>query len=217
MTATRTHADVRRIDPPVLYFGTPVALICTLNSDGTPNLAPMSSWWALGRIVVLGLTSSGQTVANLRRTPELTVNLPNPELWEHVERLAPLTGADPVPDAKIAQGFRHESRKFDAAGLSPIRSELVEPPRVAECPVQMEARVRRIDSLPAVGDDEPPCAVHVEVVATYAHANVAIPGTDHVDVDRWRPLLYLYRHYVAAGDRLGATFRAFRETGQPPG
>ena len=34
------------IEPAILYFGTPVVLISTLNEDGSPNLAPMSSaWW----------------------------------------------------------------------------------------------------------------------------------------------------------------------------
>lgn len=35
----------RTIEPTTLYFGTPVALISTLNPDGSPNLAPMSSAW----------------------------------------------------------------------------------------------------------------------------------------------------------------------------
>jgi flavin reductase (DIM6/NTAB) family NADH-FMN oxidoreductase RutF len=35
----------KTIEPTILYFGTPVALISTLNPDGTANLAPMSSAW----------------------------------------------------------------------------------------------------------------------------------------------------------------------------
>jgi flavin reductase (DIM6/NTAB) family NADH-FMN oxidoreductase RutF len=31
------------IEPGILYFGTPVVLISTINPDGTANLAPMSS------------------------------------------------------------------------------------------------------------------------------------------------------------------------------
>ena len=38
----------RTIEPTILYFRTPVALISTLNEDGTPNIAPMSSAWWLG-------------------------------------------------------------------------------------------------------------------------------------------------------------------------
>jgi flavin reductase (DIM6/NTAB) family NADH-FMN oxidoreductase RutF len=42
------EAEFRTIEPKILYFGTPVALISSLNEDGATNLAPMSSFWALG-------------------------------------------------------------------------------------------------------------------------------------------------------------------------
>jgi flavin reductase (DIM6/NTAB) family NADH-FMN oxidoreductase RutF len=42
------ESKFRTIEPKILYFGTPVALISSLNEDGTTNLAPMSSFWALG-------------------------------------------------------------------------------------------------------------------------------------------------------------------------
>src|SRR5580704_2526100 len=42
------EAEFRTIEPKIPYFGTPVALISSLNEDGTTNLAPMSSFWALG-------------------------------------------------------------------------------------------------------------------------------------------------------------------------
>jgi hypothetical protein len=46
------------------------------------------------------------------------INLPGPRHWAAVERLAPLTGSDPVPPHK--QGaFRFEPAKYEAAGLHP--------------------------------------------------------------------------------------------------
>ena len=45
MDATDQHVA---ISPEILYFGTPVAVISSLNADGTTNLAAMSSFWALG-------------------------------------------------------------------------------------------------------------------------------------------------------------------------
>src|SRR4029453_11075439 len=48
------------IEPSILYVGTPVALLSTANDDGTINLAPMSSAWALGDVVVLGVGEAGQ-------------------------------------------------------------------------------------------------------------------------------------------------------------
>ena len=49
------------ITPAILYFGTPVVLLSTENENGSFNLAPMSSAWALDQMIVLGLGTGGQT------------------------------------------------------------------------------------------------------------------------------------------------------------
>ena len=54
----------RRVELPVLYFGTPVALITTVNPDGSSNISPISSAWALGDRYMLGLGADGQAVAD---------------------------------------------------------------------------------------------------------------------------------------------------------
>jgi flavin reductase (DIM6/NTAB) family NADH-FMN oxidoreductase RutF len=56
----------RTIEPKILYFGTPVALVSSLNEDGTTNLAPISSFWALGWTLVLGLLDETKTADNFR-------------------------------------------------------------------------------------------------------------------------------------------------------
>jgi flavin reductase (DIM6/NTAB) family NADH-FMN oxidoreductase RutF len=124
----------RTIEPKILYFGTPVALISSLNEDGTTNLAPTSSFWALGWTIMLGLLDETKTAENLARHPECVINLPAPGMWREVEKLAPLTGKNPVPQIKAKQ-FRFEKDKFAIAGLTPIASELVRPARAEQCPV----------------------------------------------------------------------------------
>lgn len=109
------------ITPKILYFGTPVVLLSTENEDGSANLAPMSSAWALGHVVVLGLGSDGQSAHNLAHRPEMVINLPAAHQWQAVERLAPLTGRNPVPAEKRDQ-FRYEAAKFSAAGQTPQAS-----------------------------------------------------------------------------------------------
>jgi flavin reductase (DIM6/NTAB) family NADH-FMN oxidoreductase RutF len=87
------------ICPPVFYFGTPVALITTRNADGTSNISPISSAWALGDRYLLGLGTGGHAMTNLRRLPEL-VNLPSADQAPAVEAIAPTTGSWPVPPHK---------------------------------------------------------------------------------------------------------------------
>ncbi|MHC0432638.1 flavin reductase family protein [Streptomyces sp. O3] len=193
------------ISPSILYFGTPVALLSTENPDGTPNLAPVSSAWALGHTVVIGVGEQARTAANLAERPELVVNLPSADLWSAVERLAPLTGADPVPAAKRAV-YRHEPDKFAAAGLRPLESERVRPPRVAECPIQLEATVRK---LTPAGPDGGFRIAECDVVRVHAAASVVVPGTEHIDPAEWSPLIYSFRHYFGlAQPELGHGFRS---------
>ncbi len=122
----------KTIDPTILYFGTPVALISTLNPDGSANLAPMSSAWWLGWSCMLGLGQMGQTSDNLIRTRECVINLPSDDLVSQVDRLALTTGKDPVPEKKRQWGYRHEQDKFGIAGFTSVKSESVGPPRVGE-------------------------------------------------------------------------------------
>src|SRR5947209_3682011 len=102
----------REIEPSILYFGTPVVVISTLNSSGSTNIAPMSSAWWLGWNCMLGLGQSSQTARNLLRERECILNLPSDDLVGSVNRLAKLTGTDPVPPHKQAMGYRHEPDKF---------------------------------------------------------------------------------------------------------
>jgi flavin reductase (DIM6/NTAB) family NADH-FMN oxidoreductase RutF len=202
-TPAETGGGHLAITPSILYFGTPVVLLTTENEDGSANLAPMSSAWALDQVVVLGLGAQGHTARNLTVRPDLVINLPGPRQWAAVERLAPLTGSDPVPPHK--QGaFRFEPAKYEAAGLHPEPAELVRPPRVAECPIQLEARAAlvRPDATGAF------LIVEAHVLKVHADPRIVIPGTQHVDPARWSPLIYNFRHYFGLGPELGHSFRS---------
>ncbi|MFD7135588.1 flavin reductase family protein [Streptomyces sp. NPDC059894] len=192
------------LSPSILYFGTPVALLATENADGTPNLAPVSSAWALGYTVVLGVGRESRTAENLAARPEVVINLPGPGLWRQVEALAPLTGADPVPEAKRAV-YRHEGDKFAVAGLTSQPAETVRPPRVAECPLQLEASVR---SMAPGGADGHFWTVECEVLRVHADASVVVPGTQYIDPSAWSPLIYNFRHYHGLAPELGHGFRS---------
>ncbi len=193
------------VEPTILYFGNPVVLISSMNPDGTVNLAPMSSAWAVGWNVMLGLGKSGQTFENIERTRECVLNLPSEKLWREVERLAPLTGRNPVPAHKEAYGARFEPRKFETADLHTLESLHVAPPRVLECPLQIEARVSAVHDL---GDGATSAAVEVRVIHVHAEEDLVTPDRRHVLPEQWHPLIYNFRHYFGLGSELGRTFRA---------
>ena len=183
------------IDPPILYFGTPVVLISTENDDGGANLAPMSSAWWLGDRCLLGLAAESCTTENLLRRGECVLNLPSAALVDHVDRIARTTGSDPVPAGKRRRGYRHVRDKFRAAGLTPIGSDLVRPPRAAECPVQMEATLRDAHEVGPHGR-----ALALEVAVERVHADPEIvPEPDRIDPDAWRPLIMSFQQFYGLG------------------
>ena len=98
------------------------------------------------------------------------LNLPSADMVAAVNRLARLTGSNPVPEGKLRKGYRHEADKFGAAGLtgSPRRPW---PPRATECPVQLEARVDAVHGLAADDDKWRGRLLSIEVRITRVHVD----------------------------------------------
>lgn len=188
----------RTIEPTILYFGTPVALISTLNPDGSPNLAPMSSAWWLGWTCMLGLGQMGQTSDNLIRTRECVINLPSEDLVSHVDRLALTTGKNPVPEKKREWGYQFEPNKFDVSGLTPVASETVKPPRVQECPVQMEGVVHHHRPF---GKNVSANVFEVHITRLHVEESLLIhgEGRPHIDPVRWKPLMMSFCRFFGMG------------------
>lgn len=55
MDPMKQMLNTETIQPKILYYGTPVILLNTLNEDETVNISPISSSWALGDCIVLGV------------------------------------------------------------------------------------------------------------------------------------------------------------------
>lgn len=191
----------RTIEPTILYWGTPVVLITTLNEDGSPNIAPMSSAWWLGWSAMLGLGSMGQTSDNLLRTRECVLNLPAADQVTYVDRLALTTGKDPVPEKKAAWGYRHEPDKFACAGLTPAPSQTVAPPRIAECPVQMEAVVKNVHPF---GLNVSANAFEVHITRLHVEESLLVGSGHrfHVDAEKWKPLIMSFCRFFGTGEEV---------------
>lgn len=190
------------IEPGILYFGTPVVLVSTENDDGSANLAPISSAFWLGWRAVLGIGASSRTTRNLLRTGEGVLNLPSDALAPAVDRLALTTGSDPVPPRKRERGYVHVADKFGRAGLTPVPSETVVPPRVAECPVAMEVVVEAVHPLAEADERQRGGVVVIEVRVqrVLVHDAVRLAGTeDHIDPDAWRPLIMSFQKLYGLG------------------
>lgn len=185
-------------EPPILYLGTPVVLISTVNEDGSYNLAPMSSAFWLGWRCILGLGAVSKTPENMIRTGQCVLNLPSEQMAAAVDCLALTTGTDPVPAGKVARGYRHEKRKFEISGLTPVKSQTVTAPRVKECPVQLEAVVEHVKDL-AENDEKVGGRVklfEVRVQRVHVAQEMLMEGhADRIDPDKWRPLIMSFQRF----------------------
>lgn len=205
-----TTPTLQRSEPPILYVGTPVVLISTSNEDGSPNLAPMSSAFWLGWRGVLGLDRSSKTVANMLRTKECVLNLPSVAQADAVDRIALTTGSEVLPPHKVARGYRFEKDKFGTAGLTPMASETIDPPRAKECPIQMEAVVEHTYEM---SDNDPAfrgrrILFELRIQRVFADASILADGEpDRIDPDKWRPLIMSFQKLYGLSDRQARTSR----------
>ena len=116
----------------------PIAWVTTLSPAGVVNLAPFSFFNAFGAnppVVAFSpsLRRDGtkkDTLLNLEALPEFVLNAATASLVDQVN----LSSKELPPDES----------EVELTGLTTVPSVKVKPPRVAECPVSMECRVRQI-------------------------------------------------------------------------
>ncbi|WP_196803362.1 flavin reductase family protein [Arthrobacter sp. 135MFCol5.1] len=198
------------ITPGAHYFGSLVVLLTTANPDGSTNITPISSAWSLGDHYVMGLGTANQGHANLMRSREVVLNLPEARLAGQIEQIAMTTGMDPLPPQK-KRLYRYVPDKWALTGWTSLPSMEVSPLRIAECPVHIEATLE--NSLALDTDME---AVHVRVRKVHVREDLALDAR-HVDVGAWQPLFYTFRHYFGQGHHFGSNTRAEQRLPEPAG
>lgn len=120
----------------------PIALVTTINEDGSANAAPMSFFNVFSQdppIVILGIQcrpdgSAKDTIVNIRRTEEFVVNLCDMGI------------AQQMVDCGV--NFSSGVDELEMTGLSLAPSLQVQPGRVAEAPSSLECRVSQIIEYP---------------------------------------------------------------------
>jgi flavin reductase (DIM6/NTAB) family NADH-FMN oxidoreductase RutF len=115
----------------------PIAFVTTLNENRSVNAAPFSQFiiiaadpGLLGFSVGPGAARIKDTLRNVRRTGEFVINTVPEDLAATVQFCAD----HEIPDQS----------ELELAGLTPLASELVATPRVAETLIQFECRLERI-------------------------------------------------------------------------
>jgi flavin reductase (DIM6/NTAB) family NADH-FMN oxidoreductase RutF len=117
----------------------PIAFISTLDPQGIRNLAPFSYFTGCSTnppvVCFCAAVRSGprpqkDTLRNIEATGEFVVNIVSEDFAEKMNT----TSAEVPP----------ECDEFLLAGLTPLASQLVKPPRVAESRIHLECRLRQL-------------------------------------------------------------------------
>nr|WP_315011908.1 flavin reductase family protein [uncultured Capnocytophaga sp.] len=184
--------------PTMFYYGFPVVLLTTTDKDGNADVTPISSTFTLGANAVIALVKLNKAYHNVMEVPEVVFNLPTAAMWEKVEAIAPYTAQNPVPPQKMGK-YTYTDDKFSIGGFTQLPSEKVRPPRIAECPIQAEAKVKNVN------DRDTYVLVELEFVQVHAEDHLVMEG-NKINPLEWEPLIYNFKHYYGLGEHKGLNF-----------
>ncbi len=200
--------EIARKDSYKLLIGSvlprPIAWVSTVSADGRLNLAPFSYFTIvcphpMTLLFCPGVHPDGRkkdTWRNIEQVPEFVINLTNEETAERMNLSATLLPAG--------------ESEFEWAGVTPIASETIRAPRVAEAPISFECRLREIvviSESPGGG-----AAIFGEVQCIHIRDDVYQDG--YVLLEKYRPIGRL----AGAGyTRVTDTFEMHRVPPPSPG
>jgi len=156
----------------------PIALVSTVDEFGTPNLSPYSFFnifsshpptliFSPARRVRDNTTKD--TLHNALREQEVVVNVVNYDLVQQVN----LSSAE----------YPSHVDEFVKSGLTPVPSELVAPPRVAESPVSLECIVKDVVALGEEGGAGNLVICEIKKIHCAAHVMSDEGGLDQEALD----------------------------------
>ena len=159
----------------------PIAFVSTISPEGVTNLAPFSYFSGVSSTPPILSVSVGpkrgglqkDTCRNVEATEELVVNVVTETIGQ--------------PMVKTSANWPAEVSEFDVSGLTPVKSEVVAPPRVAESPISFECRLAETVKVGKEGFET--TIILAEVVLLHVADTVLTDGLP--DAEKIRPLARL--------------------------
>jgi len=183
------------IGPRTVVYPTPAFLVGSYDDTGRPNLMTVA-WGGIccsqPPCVAVSLRKATYSHGNITARQAFTVNIPA----EGHERAVDYCG---MVSGKTVD-------KFEACGLTPVKSDLVDAPYVAEFPLILECRLYKTFELGS----------HTQFVGEIVDVKAdpeMLKDPSSPDVEKVRPVIYAPEngHYYALGRSLGKAFSIGRE------
>jgi flavin reductase (DIM6/NTAB) family NADH-FMN oxidoreductase RutF len=179
-------------DKSQLLAPAPIVLVGCVHKDLGINLLTVA-WCgvdcSMPPMIHVSIRPSRFSHRMVKETGSFTVNVPTREMLKQVDLCGTLSGKD--------------TDKFAKAHLTPLASEIIEAPLVAECPVNLECKVYRVV----------PLGLHDmfigEIVARHADSELVKRG--HVEFNRLPLIAYVDGEYWSVGERIGTYGFSARE------
>lgn len=180
----------KSIGPRTIVYPTPVFVVGTFDRAGKPNV--MTAAWggiccSRPPCVAVALRKATHTYGNIMENKAFTISIPPENYVKEVDYFGIVSG--------------REEDKFSTAGLTPVKSDLVNAPYVEEFPLVLECAVLHIFEI----------GLHTQFVGEIrdVKADEAVLGEKGIpNIEKVKPFLYAPegRGYYGIGQYLGKAF-----------
>ena len=173
-----------------IVYPTPVLIVGTYDKDGKPNV--MTAAWggiccSVPPCLAVSLRKATHSYGSIVHRKAFTVSLPSERYVKEADYFGLVSGRD--------------EDKFAATGLTPVRSDLVDAPYIAEFPLVLECRLAHTIEL----------GLHTQFVGEILDVKAdedVLDAAGLPDLEKLRPMLYAteVRSYHGFGRFLGKAF-----------
>ncbi len=173
-------------EPTTALFPVPTVLVTSQLEGFRPNIITIA-WTGIMNsdppVVYVAVRPMGRHSYELiKKSGEYAINIPSADQVRVVDYCGTVSGKD--------------EDKFAGAGLTPVAASRIKAPLIAECPVNIECRVRQVIPLGShdvfVGD----------VLAVHFNEDV-LKENGRPDLDKIKPYGYCLSEYRLMSDKLG--------------
>lgn len=173
--------------PSTVLFPVPTVLVTSYLEGSEPNIITIA-WTGIMNseppVVYIGVRPVGRHSHRLiKESGEYVINIPSAGQARVVDYCGTVSGKD--------------VNKFKETGLTPVPAAQVKAPLIAECPVNVECKVRQVISL---GSHD---VFVADVLAVHYSENI-LDEKGRPDLDKIRPYGYCVNEYRLMSDKLGS-------------
>jgi flavin reductase (DIM6/NTAB) family NADH-FMN oxidoreductase RutF len=180
--------------PFTALYPVPLVLVTSVNEQGKPNMITLA--W-VGTVcskppqVAVAIRPGRYSHAVISQTGEFAINIPNEDLLPAVDQCGHLSGA--------------RTDKFAQTGLTPEPASQIQPPLIAECPVNLECKLTQ--TIPLGSHD----LFISEIVAVHVDEEL-LDERGSIDYSKAKAVAYLGNEYWSLGKCLKTSGFTLKES-----